>query len=188
MTPQKAKSELDKVAEQFDKFDENVKSLTQDRMNQAPKLETEPQVKLSQKELSNSREIYLKPKRYLEPKEKFNENFRKEYEYRKEYVRFIAQNNELIGSAIEIWTKPFAGMNAEYWEVPVNKPIWGPRYLAEQIKKCNYHRLRMDENRPTHEDAVGVVVGAMVADSTIARLDANPAAETKSIFMGASSF
>jgi hypothetical protein len=187
ITPKVVKSEIERAGEQFDKFDANVKELTLDRMNEAPKLETEG-TKISQKELSNSKEIYLKPERYIEPKEKFNEKFRKAYEFAKEYVRFIASNNELRDSPIEMWTKNFAGINCEFWRVPVNKPVWGPRYLAEQIRKCSYHRLRMDEGRPTEETQVGTIVGAMVADCTINRLDATPAAETKSIFMGASSF
>jgi len=58
--------------------------------------------------------------------------------FQKEYVQFIAENKEIIGETIEIWTRPFGGMPAEFWKVPVNKPVWGPRYLAEQIKRCYY--------------------------------------------------
>ena len=182
--------ELDKVEKQFDAFDKNVKELTQDRMNMAPKSDIEPQTQLSAKEISKSTDIYLKPKKSIgcSGKDKFNEDYRNEYNYAKEYVYFIAENYEIIGENIEIWTRPFGGMPAEYWEVPTNKPVWGPRYLAEQIKGCKYHRLVMKQNVGTGGDHAGQYYGSMAADSTIQRLDARPASVRKSVFMGANSF
>ncbi len=179
--------ELQKADEQFKAFDENVKSLTLDRMNQAPKLETEPQTKLAQSEIANSKDIYLKPHRSIMSQEKFNENYRQEYNFAKEYVYFIAENKEIIGEDLDLWTKPFAGLPAEWWKVPVNKPVWGPRYLAEQIKKCSYHRLTMQES-VTQSSGMGQFYGQMVADNIIQRLDAMPATKTRSVFMGASGF
>ena len=46
-----------------------------------------------------------------------------------------------LSEKIEIWTRPYGGIPAEYWEVPSNKPVWGPRYLAEQIKRARYHTV-----------------------------------------------
>jgi hypothetical protein len=190
--------ELDKAQEQFDKFDQEVKEMTLDRMNAAPKEEVEPQTKMSQKEIEKSSEIYLKPKRSLGPgvnpktgeREKFNEKFRKEYQFATEFVRFIAENKEIIGETIEIWTKPFPGMNAEFWEVPCGKPIWGPRHLAEQISKSRYHRLRMEESVRTGGDHQGnIYYGSLAVDTVVQRLDAVPANQSKkSIFMGAANF
>lgn len=180
-------AELDKAEQQFEKFDENVKSLTLDRMNQAPKLEVEPQTKLSQNDIAKSQDTYLKPHRAIGSREKFNEAYRADYNFKKEYVQFTAENKEIIGETIDIWTKPFAGMAAEEWLVPVNKPVWGPRYLAEQIKKCSYHRLIMDE-RPTAQHQFGQEYGQMVVDTTVQRLDAHPVSQRKSVFMGATEF
>jgi len=182
--------ELDKVEKQFESFDKNVKELTQDRMNMAPKLETEPQTQLSSKEIQKSKDIYLKPSKSIgcSLKDKFNEDYRSQYNFDKEYVQFIAENNEIIGETIEIWTRPYGGMPAEFWEVPTNKPVWGPRYLAEQIKGCKYHRLIMKQNVGVGADGMGQYYGAMAADSTIQRLDARPATTRKSVFMGANSF
>lgn len=179
--------ELQKAEEQFKAFDENVKSLTMDRMNQATKLETEPSHKLSQSQIADSKDIYLKPHRSIMSREKFNENFREEYNFAKEYVYFIADNKEISGEDIDVWVKPFAGLPAEWWKVPVNKPVWGPRYLAERLKGCNYHRLTMQE-KVTDSHGMGQFYGQMVADNVIQRLDAMPATKTKSIFMGAHSF
>lgn len=180
-----AEKELDKAQEQFQAFDENVKSMTMDRMNQAPKEEAEPQHKMSTREQQAAPDFYLKPAKTISGSGKFNEKFREDYNFQKEFVQFIAENRE-IGSLIEIWTRPFPGMPAEFWEVPCNKPVWGPRYLAEQIKSKSYHRLVMQENVITQEVGVGRMYGQLAADTTIQRLDARPVSSRKSLFMGVS--
>lgn len=182
-----AERELDKAEDQFKVFDENVRSLTLDRMNQAPKQEVEPQTKIAQSELDKKKDIYLKPERSISSREKFNEDYRNEYNFAKEYVQFIAENKEIIGEAIEMWTKPFAGLPVEFWKIPTNKPVWAPRYVAEQIKNAKYHRLRMD-NTIVGTDGYGQWHGAMAVDSTVQRLDAIPVSGKRSIFMGASGF
>src|SRR5574338_713808 len=179
--------ELEKIEKQFDAFDQQVKDLTLDRMNMAPKQEVEPQTLLSQKQIEKSKDIYLKPKRTIGSKEKFNETYREKYNFDKEYVHFIAENKELVGESLNMWTKPYPGMPAEEWDVPVNKPVWGPRYLAEQIKRKFYHRLVM-QDRPTSSEGGMQYYGSMAVDTTIQRLDANPVSTMKSIFMGSGAF
>jgi hypothetical protein len=186
--------ELDKAQAQFDKFDAEVKSMTHDRMNAVPKADTEGH-QIAQKEIEKKNDIYLKPKRTLFAVDKntgkspsFNERFREEYNFQKEYVNFVFENKEITGETTTIWTRPFPGLPAEEWEVPTNKPIWGPRYLAEQIKRKFYHRLKMDESVTTSSDGRGQFYGAMAVDSTVQRLDAHPVSGRKSIFMGASGF
>ena len=184
---QKAKfqeKEIDKLQKQQDKFDEQIKELTLDRMNESPKLEQEPQTKLSSKEIDRSKEIWLKPERTIADRQKFNEKFTEDWNFQKEYVQFIAEHKEIIGEMIEIWTHPFGGKGAEFWKVPTNKPVWGPRYLAEQIRKCNYHRLRMEENMIREATGMGQIYGQLVVDTTVARLTAEPVSSKKSIFMG----
>ena len=184
----KKQTEIDRLQEHVDEFDKSVKDLTLDRMNAAPKEEVEQQTKMSSKEIENSKDVYLKPEKIISSPQKFNEKFREDYNFAKEYVQFIAEHKEIIGEAIEMWTRPFGGMPAEFWRVPVNKPVWGPRYLAEQIKKCSYHRLTMQQNVMTEANSMGQIYGAMVADSTVQRLDAIPVTKRKSVFMGASGF
>jgi len=191
----KLDKDLQKAAEQFDKFDSEIKSMTMDRLNTAPKEEVEPQTKLSSTEIGKSKDIYLKPERTLPPGtdpksgrvEQFNDKFREQYNYDKEYVQFIAENKEILGETIEMWTKPYPGMNCEFWKVPTNKPVWGPRYLAEQIKRKNYHRLMM-QDKPTNMEGGMTYYGQMTVDTTIQRLDAMPVSKRKSIFMGSNSF
>jgi len=178
--------EIDKLGKQLDAFNDEVKDLTHDRMNATAKQEVEPQTKLSQKEIDRSKEIYLKPERTVSARDKFNEKYRNSYNFDKEYVQFIAENKEVIGEMIEAWTRPYAGIPAEFWKIPTNKPVWGPRYLAEQIKRKFYHRLSMDESKITGSDPNTRYYGQIVVDNTIQRLDAIPVSTRKSIFMGAS--
>lgn len=188
VTTSLAERELDNADKQFKAFDESVKELTLDRMNDAPKKEVEQQTKLSQADIAKSKEVYLKPARTVSCRDKFNERFRDQLNFQKEYVQFIAENKEIIGETIDIWTRPFGGMNAEYWNVPTNKPVWGPRYLAEQIKKATYHRLVMQQSTTIGGDHMGSYYGSMVADTTVQRLDAHPVSSKKSIFMGSNNF
>lgn len=188
MSNSESQKQIDKAAEQFDAYDSKIKEMTLDRMNAAPKQEIEAQTQLSQKDLDRSKETYLKPMRTIGGKDKFNERLREKWEFAKEYVRFIAENNEIIGETIELWTKPFPGVPAEFWNVPVNKPVWGPRYLAERIKGCSYHKFTMQQSKMTSADGMGQYYGGMVVDSIVQRLDARPAKEQKSIFIGSSNF
>lgn len=180
--------ELDKAQKQFEKFDDEIKEMTLDRMNMTPKPDLEPQTKIANRDLDKKPQTYLKPDKVIGCRDKFNENYRKEYEFAKEYVNFIAENKEIIGETIDIWTRPFAGMSAEFWKVPTNKPVWAPRYLAEQIKRKCYHRLVMQENRTTGSDGMGQYYGSMAVDTTIQRLDALPVTSQRSVFMGANNF
>jgi hypothetical protein len=185
--PKIAQTEMDKLDAQFQAFDKNVQELTQDRMKAAPKEEVEPQTKIAQSDLDKKKDIYLKPHKTISCKEKFNEKFREDYNFKKEYVHFIAENHEIIGESLDLWTRPFPGMPAEEWKVPTNTPVWGPRYLAEQIKSCSYHRLKMQQTT-TGGDGMGQYYGSMAVDTTVQRLDAIPVSSKKSIFMGANSF
>ena len=181
-----SEKEIDKIVKQCDQFDKDVKSLTMDRMNETPREATE--ISMSQKDIQKSKDIYLKPERSIGTSQKFNEKFREDYEFAKQYVHFIAEHKEIPGDTIEIWTRPFGGMPAEFWKVPTGKPLWGPRYLADQIKRKFYHRLKTDNGMVTASDGSGSYYGSLVVDTTVNRLDANPISPRKSIFMGSGSF
>ena len=179
--------EMAQAEKQFDAFNESVQQLTLDRMNAAPKEEVEPVTKIAQSDIDKSNGVYLKPKRSLTSREKFNEKFRDQYNFAKEYVNFIAENREIIGETITMWTKPFPGMPAEEWDVPTGKPIWAPRYVAEQIRRKTYHRLTTEDSI-TGQDGFTKTYGQLVVDKVVPRLEANPVSTRKSIFMGANSF
>lgn len=180
--------ELDKAQAQFDAYDAQIKSLTLDKTNEAPKEEVEPQTKISQKDLAKKNEVQLKPFREIASREKFNEDFRTHYNFSSEQVSFIAENREIIGETIELWTKPFVGMPAQFWRVPTNIPVRGPRFLAEQIKNCKYHVFVMEQTQSTGSDHMGQYYGGMVAKKEVGRLDAIPVSTKTNIFMGDSGF
>ncbi len=179
--------ELEKVEAQFDEYDRQVKQLTMDQMNKAPKQEVEPQTKIAQKDMDKQKNIYLKPVRTIPDRQKFNERFREQWNFAKEYVHFIAENKEIIGETIEMWTHPYGGVGAEFWQIPCNKLVWAPRYVAEQIARKLYHKLVMQQT-VQGQDGMGQYYGSMVADTTIARFEAKPVSTRKSIFMGAEGF
>lgn len=188
VTSSLAEKEMDKLEEQFDKFDGEIKEMTMDRMNMAPKQDVEPQTKIAQSDIHKNNDLYLKPIKTIGCRDKFNEKFRADYEYQKEYVNFTAENKEIIGEQLDFWTRPFPGMPAEEWKVPCNKPLWAPRYVAEQIKRKSYHRLVMNESVINAADGMGKYYGTMAVDTTIQRLDAIPVSSRKSLFMGAKNF
>jgi len=183
-----AQKQLDKAEAEFKEFDSQIKEITRDRMSAVPVQDSEPQTNLSQNEIRNSKDIYLKPHKTISSREKFNERFRDDYNFAKEYVQFIAEHKEIQGEDLDLWTKPFPGMPAEEWIVPVNKPVWGPRYLAEQIQRKSYNRLKMNENVQTSASAYGVMTGQLAVDTKVNRLDAYPVSNRRSVFMNDKGF
>lgn len=179
--------EIERLEKKFDEYKENLDKLSKDQADLAPVLQNEEQTKLSQKQKLETPAHYLKPSRSISTREKFNEKFRADYNYKKEYVNFIAENKEIIGEDIEMWTKPFSGIPAEFWKIPVNKPIWAPRYVAEQIKNAKYHIFVMD-NQTYQRSSVGNANveyhGNMIVENTVHRLNAHPVSQNKSYFMG----
>lgn len=181
--------DLDEAEKQFEKFDEEIKEMTLDRTNSAPKQDSEPIHKLSQQEIDKSKDIYLKPNRQIGSKEKFNEKHREDYEFSMKYVQFIAENKEIIGESITLWTKPFPGMPAQEWIIPTGKPVYGPRHLAERLKGCKYHVFVMQQNVNRGMDETGnQYYGSMAIDTTKQRLDAIPVSTRKSTFFSEDDF
>jgi len=186
-----AEQEIEKLKEQFDDYEGQIKSLTLDNLNTAPLPDSMPLMEtnqIAQSDLTTMPENYLKPNRSISCVMPFNEKFRSQWDFAKEYVQFMFDNTELSGETTSIWTKPFTGIPAQEWLVPCNKPIWGPRYLAEQVTRKNYHILEMQENKTIGSDFAGQYQGRIVAKRTIQRLKAEPVIQKKSIFMGATTF
>jgi len=168
--------ELAKTAEQFEAFDEKVKSMTLDRMNKAPLEDFEPQTKMSTREQNKADALYIKPIRSINSRERFDEKQRAAHTEAWRYVKCIVENYEIIGEPIEVWTKKFPGDSYHFWKVPVNKPIYIPKLLAEQLSQCRYHRLTMEpsSNQVSNVDQMGTYVGTVVVDSVKQRIDCKP--------------
>jgi hypothetical protein len=183
-----AQKDLDRAAEQIAQLPEQIREHTDDvplRKVDFSKPMTNPNLlrPLSQAQINGFEDYYIKPSAIVGDKNKFNERFRREWEFDKQKVAFIAENHE-TKDIIEMWTKPYSGVPAEFWEVPVGVPIWGPRYLAEQIKRKNYTVLKMDENKQTAQTGMGTFTGSMISEGKKQRLDAHPVNKNKtSIFI-----
>jgi hypothetical protein len=175
-------NQIEELKDRVDAFDKQVKEMTIDNMNTAPQQDYEPP-KISQKQIENN-DLHIRPTRWINDGQKFNPKFEKEWEFAKEYVQCVPIHNELRGDLIEFWTHPFGGKGAEFWQVPSDKPVWITRYAAEQLTKCKYHRLKMDETKTISQDGSGTYYGQLVAKTTIQRLDALPVNNRKSVFMG----
>ena len=184
-----AEKEIEKAEKQFEAFEQNISDLTHDRLAAAPKLDVEPQTKLSQRERDRLPDMYIKPIRSYPSKEKFNERFRDEYNFMKEYVQSECENRESPGSVIETTIKPYPGCPAEDWRIPVNKPVWIPRYVDERINGSTYSRLEMNGDKEA-ENASGKTVqtvewqGKMVVDRKVPRLLSLPVNTRRHIYMG----
>lgn len=184
-----AEKELDKAQKQFENFDSEIKEMTMDRMNKTPQREVEPQTKIAQSDLAKSKDIYLKPARSIGSTEKFNERFRSDYEFSTEIVNFIAENKECMGETAEFWTKPYPGMPCQFWQVPTNKAVWGPRHVAERLRGCKHHTIIMQARGNAGSDQYGnQYQGQLTIDTEVQRLDAYPVSSRKSVFMGQSEF
>jgi hypothetical protein len=159
--------ELKKVEKEFENFNKEVKEVSEKALFTPPleeKKELDPSIPKDA--------IVLSPIKKINSQEPFNENFREDYNYKNENICFIAENIEISGEDISLWTKPFAGMSAMEWSVPVNKPVVGPRYLYEQIASKFYNRLVMDQ-KPIQSESGMTYYGTMVATNTIHRLNAH---------------
>lgn len=177
------KKELENVTVQFDLFEKQMRALSE---SSSPIVETEQQTKLSSREVNSMDAPVIKPFRTIGSKEKFNENFRAQYDYAKQYVKAIAENNEIKGETIELWTKPFPGVPAEFWKVPVNKPVMIPRYLASQLNTRIYNQyIQEDKNYKTGTEGGHQFYTGIVSKQTVHRLDCRPAANAMySMFTG----
>lgn len=165
----RSEQQLEKAAEKFDKFSEDVKSLSTDADRKSiPEKESEPQTKLSKNEAKTLDAPTIKPNRAIFSKEKFDEKYRKDQEERSKYVKCIVENNEIVGESVQFWKKEWPGTPAQEWIVPVNKPVYIPRYIAEHLARRTYVRYVMQENQNVRE---GDITHSMVAKETRHRID-----------------
>ena len=169
--------ELDRAAKEFDAFDAQVKKLGQDPHADLalPVQEEEGQTQLTDKQAKKADALYLKPIRSMEGKRSEpNPKFERAHKRGWEYVKCIVENKEIIGESIKVWTKAFTQDPAHQREDPVNTPVYIPRLLAEQLAKCAYTQMKIEENT-TREISGGISqYGVMVAESRKQRIECRP--------------
>ena len=172
--------ELQKLEEGFDNFKKEIENLEEKRFDKTEA----PEHQISQREVEKTPDTYIKPIRIIMSREKFNERFREQYNYMKEYVYYTVQHEECKGDTVELWTKPFPGCPAEFWNVPSGRPVWIPRYVAEKLEKgCTYQRLKMQQTNGHSNDGVSMLTGQLVFDETVYRIIARPVSKSKKFSM-----
>lgn len=149
----------------------------------APPVEIVPQTELSKKEKQEFDAPVIKPKNvvFRAKGEKFkvfwDKKYAKQREKDREYVKIIAENRECPHATIEMWTAKYGCDPAEFWEVPVNQPVWVPRMVANQICKTKYHVMVQNDGYSRGSDQNGQYQGGIVVRNTRNRLIAYPAVD-----------
>jgi hypothetical protein len=169
---------LDQAAEKLDAFQEQAREFNPFSGLKNVQVETEPQTKMSNREAKAADAIWIEPIRSVKrpqggkdnAKVHWDEKWRPQWEEDWKRVKCIVENNELIGEAVEVWTAKWGCDPAHFWKIPVNKPVLIPRLLAEQLSKCQYHRLKMEDSA----EKMNYVNSRLVADHVIRRIDARP--------------
>jgi hypothetical protein len=170
----KSEQELNKAQEKFDKFSEELKTLSTDSKKESlPTVETEQQTKLSKREANAADAPYIKPGKAIFSKEKFNEACRADYERRNKYTKVVVEHNEIPGEIVQFWKKEWPGTPAYEWHIPTNKPVYVPIYIAEHLAKRSYVRYVMEE-RPQNVDGASLT-HSMVAKEVCHRIDCRAA-------------
>jgi len=165
-----ARKEVDRLETEFQEKAKQMSSMTQDEIATAPVKETESKVEMSKKEIIQFDAPMIKPSHKIhgigKPKAE-QEGLRKKAW---EYVKVVAENLEVHGETIEFWHKPpYSGEPCCFWQVPVNKPVYVPRFVADHLSTRCYHRLVMQEK--TTNLGHGEITSTLVATETRRRLD-----------------
>lgn len=157
------KPQLDKVTakglENVEKLSEQMSSLTQEEIKKAPMANEEPVMLLSKEEIAAYDAPVIQPSRSFPTKSKPNPKEAKERRRGWEYVKCIAENLEIINEKIEFWHNKFLGDPCYFWEVPVNKPIYLPRFIAEHLSTRHYHRFTMADRSGREFTEPGATAG-----------------------------
>lgn len=162
--------DLENAALASAKMQAEMSALTQDAMQDAPLHETEAQTQMSKREIEAYDAPLIKPTRSMPSSGKSLEKEKKMREDGWKYIKVIAENNEVNGEMIEFWLKKFAGDPVNFWQVPVNKPVYLPRHVAEHLSNRKYHVFKM-QDRPMHEVQFGEPASKLVCQETRRRLD-----------------
>lgn len=171
-----AQKEVDRVDAEFKSTTDANANLTQDVLSKAPVKELVPDPFAPKRQLLSAEVPRIVPTFSRGPngkKKPEQESLRKRAW---EYVKVVCSNMEVAGEQIEFWHKPpISGEDCNFWQVPVNRPVWIPRHVAEHIKSRKYHRLMMQEEITVESSGYGEFKGKMVASHSLQRLDCTSA-------------
>ncbi|HEX5553450.1 MAG TPA: hypothetical protein VFX43_09400 [Chitinophagaceae bacterium] len=166
----KTTKELESAAIAATKMQEQMSALTQDAMQSAPLHEVEAQTKMTKKQVEEYDAPVIRATKSMPSTGKALPQEAQAREDGWKYIKCIAENNEVVGEMIEFWYKKFSGDPIYFWQVPVNKPIYLPKHVAQHISDRKYHVMKM-QSKPIHEVAFGEPMDRLVCQETRRRLD-----------------
>lgn len=172
-----AQKEVDRVEAEFKAATDANASLTQDVMSKAPEKESDVEPFMPKRQILQAPVPRIVPTYSRSPngKKKPEQDALRRRAW--EYVQVICTNSEIASENLEFWHKPMiAGEECNFWQIPVNRPVFLPRHVAEHIKTRKYHRLVMQEEITVEHTGFGEMKGKLVASHTVQRLDCTPAA------------
>ena len=154
----KIEQELDKVEGQIANIQENILSASPAAIEaKAPEPSNDRIWDLSYREFKAADAPKITYTRMFAPASKPNPRCEAERKRGWEYVKCQCENFEIIGEKIEMWLCKWPGDPYTYWEIPVGKPIYLPRWVAEHLSTREYRRLVMSDRNTSliHSEVEG---------------------------------
>ena len=145
--PENISPEMRKEVEKIDlQMDATQANLAQINVDTKPDIFQErKETPLTQKEL-HSDAPYIKPSRRMAAVSKPKPEQEKLRKAAWEYIKCIVENYELRSESVDFWyTPPLSGEDTCEWIVPVNRPIYLPRMVAEHLATRSYNRIVMQD-------------------------------------------
>jgi hypothetical protein len=145
------KESTTKLAKATASFQEDLKKLSVDEINNIEVSEPEIEITMEMK-CKQDGTRYIKPRRRLSPPiGKVPDKQKKEHERAWEYVIGMYQNIAVDGEPLRFSLCLYPG-DADYeWEIPANVPVAVPRMVAKHLEEAQkYHNFAYLENASTH--------------------------------------
>lgn len=123
----------EKIVRQVEDFSNAVQDM-RNAMNKTPEAVSERQMKVTSFQKQFPDALYLEPKHRIPTKGVRNSEKDKNKDYLHEYVVGIFES-QLVGSKLTLWKDGLPGDDFCMWEIPVNRPVGIPRFLAQHLSK-----------------------------------------------------
>lgn len=138
------KKDLENIAKKTAELTEEMSQLTVDKINEIAPEPTLDELKLTAKQkASDEGVIFVEPKRKFKGLGKLPEKLKREHARAWEYVKGIYENYVVNNEPVRFWHNgDFPGDPDCLWEIPSNKPVYVPRFIAKHLEECQkYHQF-----------------------------------------------
>lgn len=145
------KKETEKLVKGVANLQEDLNSLTVDKINETAVSEPEVEIQLTMKQKAASEHCkYIEPKRSMKALGKLPEKLKAQHSKDWEYVKGIYENYIVSGESVSFWLCLYPGDPDCLWEIPANTPVYVPRMVAKHLEEVQkYHTFDFKE-KPIH--------------------------------------